>query len=93
MADCCKCRAHHVGLKHKINNKIYCPKCYRTMQIHIATIKANEQHIKPNIFMNQNGANHLEFIYNRLVNVHKEEIELDYMIKFKQIVDFTKGLQ
>ena len=92
MADCYKCGAHHVGLKHKIDKKIYCPKCYNIMKVHIATIEANEQ-LQSNIFTNQAGINHLEWIYNRLINVHKEETNLDYMIKLKEIVDFTKSLQ
>lgn len=30
---------------------------------------------------------HLEFIYNRLVNVHNESEDIDYMIKFKSIIE------
>jgi hypothetical protein len=30
--------------------------------------------------------NHLEFIYNRLINVHNENPDYDYMIKFKEIL-------
>ena len=29
---------------------------------------------------------HLEFIYHRLIKVHKENKDVDYMIKFKKIL-------
>ncbi len=33
---------------------------------------------------------HLEWIYHRMANVHGENINFDYMIKFKKIIDEQK---
>jgi uncharacterized protein YdcH (DUF465 family) len=33
---------------------------------------------------------HLEWIYGRMANVHGENINFDYMIKFKKIIDEQK---
>ena len=30
---------------------------------------------------------HLRFIYNRMLNIHKENKDVDYMIKFAEILD------
>lgn len=35
--------------------------------------------------------NHLEWIYNRMVEVHKENPNYDYMLRFKKIVDILKS--
>lgn len=34
-----------------------------------------------------NNKTHLEFIYNRLKNVYNENENIDYMLKFKNIID------
>jgi hypothetical protein len=40
--------------------------------------------------INKNDINHLEWLYNRMVNVYNENIQLDYMIKFKEIINNLK---
>jgi hypothetical protein len=41
--------------------------------------------------MNSNQhSEHLQFIYDRLVAVHKENPNSDYMIKFESIIKYTK---
>ena len=39
-----------------------------------------------------NNSKHLEFIYNRLISVHKENRDYDYMLKLKEIITETKAL-
>jgi hypothetical protein len=34
---------------------------------------------------------HLEWIYNRMKNVHNENENYDYMIKFREIIDDLKN--
>lgn len=33
---------------------------------------------------------HLEFIYNRMINVYKENPNYDYMLRFMEIIDALK---
>ena len=40
-------------------------------------------------FIKGSSGNHLEFIYERLVEVHKENPNFDYMIKLKEISDWV----
>jgi hypothetical protein len=40
---------------------------------------------QPVLYKNQEGVNHLEWIYDRLVNVHGENPNFDYMLKLKEI--------
>lgn len=42
-------------------------------------------------FENSEGFNHLEFIYNRMIKKYGAEPNVDYMIKFKEIVDKVKS--
>lgn len=37
--------------------------------------------------MSQSDKNHLEWIYERLIHVHKENPNYDYMLKFKEIIN------
>jgi len=36
--------------------------------------------------MNDKEIKHLEFIYSRMINVHKENENYDYMLKMKEIL-------
>lgn len=36
---------------------------------------------------------HLEWIYDRLVNVHGEREEYDYMIKLREIIEMLKAFR
>ena len=38
-----------------------------------------------NLYINENKQ-HLQFIYDRLINIHNENENVDYMRKFKQII-------
>jgi hypothetical protein len=37
--------------------------------------------------MSQSDIDHLKWIYERLIYVHKENPYYDYMLKFKEIID------
>jgi hypothetical protein len=37
--------------------------------------------------MSQSDLNHLKWIYERLIHVHNENPNYDYMLKFKEIID------
>lgn len=37
--------------------------------------------------MTENNIKHLDWIYNRLINVHKENHNTDYMIRLKSIIN------
>ena len=37
--------------------------------------------------MTKDEIKHINWMYNRLTSVHKENPNLDYMIKFKEIID------
>ena len=41
-----------------------------------------------NVFKNNIGKNHLQFIYDRMIDVHGEKENIDYMLKFKEINDW-----
>ena len=41
--------------------------------------------------MNTNKTEHLEFIYNRLLQVHKEEKLYDYMIKLRTVIEEVRA--
>ena len=40
---------------------------------------------------NNNHSEHLQFIYNRLKEVHNENPNLDYMITFNNIIDYIRS--
>lgn len=42
--------------------------------------------VESKMLMNEDDVNHLEWIYNRMVNLLKQDPKCDYMIKFKQII-------
>lgn len=42
---------------------------------------------------NQEGLNHLQWIFDRMVNVHNENPNYDYMIKFKDIITEIEHLE
>ena len=54
----------------------------------VLVIPKDEQ--KYNMLLNDLGYNHLEWIYNRLIHVHGENDNYDYMIKLKEIVKLLK---
>lgn len=37
--------------------------------------------------INSEGENHLQWLHDRLLNVHNERYEYDYMIKFREIIE------
>ena len=39
------------------------------------------------VFLLPKKPSHLEFIYNRLIQVHNENPRVDYMVKFKEIIE------
>ncbi len=43
------------------------------------------------VFKNSLNNNHLEFIYERMIHVHKENPNYDYMLKFKEIVKWIEN--
>jgi hypothetical protein len=44
-------------------------------------------HLKLIMEMSQSDINHLKWIYERLIHVHKENPNYDYMLKFKEIIN------
>jgi hypothetical protein len=40
---------------------------------------------------NEEDFNHLEWIYNRLISVHNESPNYDYMLKFKSLIKQFKN--
>lgn len=42
-----------------------------------------------NIFKNTQDANHLKFIYDRMINLHGVNPDVDYMIKFASIIKWV----
>ena len=42
-----------------------------------------------NIFKNTKDVNHLKFIYERMINLHGENPDIDYMKKFESIVKWV----
>jgi len=58
----------------------------------ILNINANNEVVLSNVvdldkILNSSNQNHLLWIYDRMINEHKEEENFDYMIKFKSIID------
>lgn len=45
------------------------------------------------ITTNSENINHLEWIYYRLINVHKENPNVDYMLKFDDIIASIEQLE
>jgi hypothetical protein len=41
--------------------------------------------------MKESDIKHLEWIYNRMIHVHGEDKDFDYMIKFRNILDEMKS--
>jgi hypothetical protein len=41
--------------------------------------------------MKQTNIEHLEWIYNRMLNVYNEDKDFDYMLKFRSILDELKS--
>jgi len=40
--------------------------------------------------VDQDKVKHLEWIYGRMIDIHGENVNVDYMIKFKNIIQNTK---
>jgi len=40
--------------------------------------------------INEKDVKHLQWLYDRMVNVHGENKDYDYMIKFKEIIEQLK---
>ena len=38
--------------------------------------------------INEKDVKHLQWLYDRMVNVHGENKDYDYMIKFKEIMEY-----
>ena len=57
-----------------------------SQMILIVTIEKNmnDQNI------NEKDVKHLQWLYDRMVNVHGENKDYDYMIKFKEIIEQLK---
>ena len=59
--------------------------------IELANLITENQRLKNKLERFHNVGHHLQFIYQRLLNIHKEDANVDYMLKFKSIVrDLTK---
>ena len=52
------------------------------------TIDKNKNMKDQNI--NEKDVKHLQWLYDRMVNVHGENKDYDYMIKFKEIIEQLK---
>ena len=52
------------------------------------TIEKNKNMENQNI--NEKDVKHLQWLYDRMVNVHGENKDYDYMIKFKEIIEQLK---
>jgi hypothetical protein len=72
---------------------------YTVIENKLATLYKNQEQILKAIKLlnNQNKEipdedfNHLEWIYNRLISVHNESPNYDYMLKFKSLIkEFKK---
>jgi len=42
------------------------------------------------VIISKDDLNHLDWIYNRMLKIHQERDNVDYMIKFKQILDSAR---
>lgn len=68
------------------------PKVDKNNYITITKVKENwTKKELEEVFRNINGSNHIEWIYARMKNVHKEDENYDYMIKLKKVVDFINN--
>ena len=54
----------------------------------LAGFKAHQELVKNKLLSTRlySNENHLEWIYNRMIEVHKENPNYDYMIAFKKII-------
>jgi uncharacterized protein YciI len=59
-----------------------------TGSILVLTTKKNKNMENQNI--NEKDVKHLQWLYDRMVNVHGENKDYDYMIKFKEIIEQLK---
>jgi hypothetical protein len=59
-----------------------------TGSIPVLTTKKNKNMENQNI--NEKDVKHLQWLYDRMVNVHGENKDYDYMIKFKEIIEQLK---
>lgn len=51
------------------------------------------QYDKTEVITNSENENHLEWIYDRLIKVHNENPNTDYMLKFKDIINAINTLR
>lgn len=54
--------------------------------VEIANLIAENERLKLKMERFHNVGFHLQFIYQRLLTIHKENANVDYMLKFKSIV-------
>jgi hypothetical protein len=59
-----------------------------TGSIPVLTTKKNKNMEDQNI--NEKDVKHLQWLYDRMANVHGENKDYDYMIKFKEIIEQLK---
>jgi hypothetical protein len=59
-----------------------------TGSIPVLTTKKNKNMENQNI--NEKDVKHLQWLYDRMANVHGENKDYDYMIKFKEIIEQLK---
>jgi hypothetical protein len=59
-----------------------------TGSIPVLTTKKNKNMEDQNI--NEKDVKHLQWLYDRMANVHGENKNYDYMIKFKEIIEQLK---
>ena len=60
-----------------------------TGSIPVLTTKKNKNMENQNI--NEKDVKHLQWLYDRMANVHGENKDYDYMIKFKEIIEQLKN--
>jgi hypothetical protein len=88
--QCTKCGYHgpDYDFKHGIWwwEKFYCPKC-KSQDIKNYVKKAPPPPSPQQYYQRIEDKEILEFIYNRMLNVHLENPRYDYMLKFKKIID------
>lgn len=76
--------------EHKVKQKgSFIPKITKR-EITIKKVKESWSKDELQIFNNSNNCNHLRFIYNRLVHVHNENPNFDYMLKLNDICNFIE---
>lgn len=54
--------------------------------IEIANLIVDNQRLENKVKQFEQSCFHLRFIYQRMVNIHKENKNVDYMLKFKKII-------